>query len=212
MPTLGTGTDIPVGPGISGEDLYIEGGPTIWFQSSLATEENHPDSDGYYWGLSGTVAYPVYAMGCYDDLTINDTRTTNAVTCAALGDVATMQRRDAYELSFTLKSLFPLERLRYLIGGGAVVHNVAEETSKMGLGPLPINQFFHLFLSRVYDEDTDDYLAVTFHKVQFMDASPLALPYGKEWSYQIKATALADGAMPKAQRFATMLRYDPSVL
>jgi hypothetical protein len=212
MPTLGTGTDTPIGPQVSGEDLYIEGGPTIWFQNSGATEENHPDSDGYYWGLSGTATYPVYPMGCYDDLTIADTRTTNPVTCAALGDVAQMQRRDAFEITFTLKALFPLATLRYLIGGGAVVHNAAEETEKMGLGNLPINQFFHLHLARVYDEDTGDYLAITFHKVQFMDATPLAMPYGNVWTYVIKGMALADTTMPKEQRFATMLRYDPSVL
>jgi len=212
MPTLGTGTDIPLGPGVDGEDIYIEGGPTIWFQDSEAPELHAADSDGYYWGLSGTATYPVYALGCYDDLTISDSRTSNPVTCAALGNVAHMQRRDALEIAFTLKALFPLETLRHMIGGGAVVHNAAEETSKMGIGALPTNQYFHVFMSRVYDEDTGDYVALTFHKVQFMDASPLTPAYGKEWTFGIKAMALADSAMPKAQRFATMLRYDPSVL
>jgi len=212
MPTLGTGTDTPIGPGITNEDIYVQGGPTMWFQDYGATEEHHPDSDGFYWGLSGTAAYPVYALGCYDDLTVGDTRTTNAVRCAAVGDVAQMQSRDALEIAFTLKSLFPLETLRWIIGGGAVTHNVAEETSKMGLGPLPVNQYFHLVTSRVYDEDAGDFLLETFHKVQFIDATPLTMAYGKEWTYAVKAMALADTTMPKAQRFSTKVRYDPSVL
>jgi len=212
MPTLGTGTDLPIGPGISAEDLYIEGGPGIWFQDFNGNEQYNPDGDGFYHGLSGTAMYPVYELGCYDDLTIADRRTSNPVTCAALGNVRQMQRRDALEIAFTLKSLLPLETLRHLIGGGAVTHDVAEETSKMGLGNLPQNTFFHVLMSRVYDEDTGDYVALTFHKVQFMDANPLTMAYGQAWTFAIKAMALADGSKPAAQRFATMIRWDPSAL
>jgi hypothetical protein len=63
-----------------------------------------------------------------------------------------------------------------------------------------------------FESGAGDYLAITFHKVQFMDATPLAMPYGNVWTYVIKGMALADTTMPKEQRFATMLRYDPSVL
>lgn len=212
MPTLGTGSDIPIGPSIASEDVYVQSGPDIWFQDATATEENSPDSDGFYWGLSGTAAYPVFPLGCYDDLTMNDARTSNDIMCAAIGRVAIAQQRDAFEIALTFKQPLPFEKLRHLIGGGAVTHNVAEETSKFGLGPLPINQFYHLHFDRVYDEDAGDYIAITFHKVQFTDASPLTMAYGKEWTWGIKAVALADTTKPKAQRFATVLRWDPSVL
>ncbi|OGS01183.1 MAG: hypothetical protein A2V88_08870 [Elusimicrobia bacterium RBG_16_66_12] len=212
MPTLGTGTDIPIGPEIDAEDIYIEGGPDIWFQDATANPQQNPDSDGFYWGLSGTAAYPVYELGCYDDLSIADSRTSNPVTCAALGNVRQMQRRDALEISLTFKSLLPFETLRHIMGLGAVTHNAVEETSKMGIGNLPQNTFFHMWLARVYDEDLGDYVGLYFDKVQFMDANPLTMAYGKEWTVAVKAMALANSARPKAQRFGMMLRYDPSVL
>jgi hypothetical protein len=212
MPTLGTGTDIPVGAMGATEDLYIEGGPDIYYQDSDAAELHSPDSDGFYWGLSGTAAYPVLPLGCYDDLELVDTRTSTVVTCAALGNVAQMQRRDALEVNLTLKSLLPLANLTHLIGGGAVTHNVAEETEKMGIGNVPANDFYHVFMARVYDEAVGDFVSITLHKVQWVEATPLAMAYGQPWTYKLRGMALADSAKPAAQRFATWLRYDPSVL
>jgi hypothetical protein len=212
MPTLGSGTATPVGPLHPSESIYLEGGPNLWIQDSDAAEANNPDSDGYYWGVSGSATYPIIEIGCYDDISLVDTRTSTEVKCAAAGIVATMQRRDSLELDFTLKSLFPLEDLRHIIGGGTVVHNATEETEKMGVGNLPQQDYYHLFLSRVYDEDTGDYISMTFHKVQFTEASPLAMPYGDVWNYTIKALVLADTSKPVAQRFYTAVRWDPSVL
>lgn len=215
MPTLGTGTDTPIGPELGAEQIYIEGGPNIWIQDSeapLLHDAPTGDADGFYWGLSGSAAYPVMEIGCYDDLQIIDSRTGRAVTCAALGTVQQMQRRDALEVQFTLKSLLPFSILRHLVGGGPVTHNAGEETEKMGLGTLYPNQHYHMLLSRVYDEDVGDYVSITLHKVQFTEATPLAMPYGAEWTYGIRAMALADADLPVKQRFATMLRYDPSVL
>jgi hypothetical protein len=212
MPTLGSGTDTPVGTQQAAEDIYLEGGPNMWFQDSDATELHAPDSDGFYWGLSGTASYPVMELGCYDDLQLIDTRTSTVVTCAALGNVAQMQRRDALELQFTLKSLLPLSILTHLIGGGAVTHDVAEETEKMGLGTLPQNDYYHVFAARVYDETVGDYVSMTFHKVQWIEATPLAMAYGAPWTYAIRGMVLADGNMPSDQRFASWIRWDPSVL
>jgi len=212
MPTLGTGTSIPVGPESPDEDIYLEGGPDIWYQDSDAPEAHNPDSDGYYWGISGSAAYPLIPLGCYDDLQLVDTRTSTVVTCASLGNVAQMQRRDALEVQLTVKSLMPLANLTHLIGGGAVVHNAAEETEKMGIGALPQNDFYHVFMSRVYDETVGDYVSITLHKVQWIEATPLKMAYGEPWTYAIRGMALADSSMPAAQRFATWLRYDPSAL
>ncbi len=212
MPTLGTGLSDPIGPEVNAEDIYIEGGPNIWFQDAEADPANNPDGDFFYWGLSGTDVYPVYEIGCYDDLSITDSRTSNPVTCAALGNVRQMQRRDALEISLTLKSLFPLSILRHLIGGGAVTLNAAEETEKMGIGTLPQNRLYQVWMSRVYDEDTGDWLALHFHKVQWTEANPLTMAYAKEWTFGLRGMALADTDMPADQRFATIIRYDPSAI
>lgn len=212
MPTLGSGSATPVGPETDAESLYLEGGPSIWIQDSDANEANNPDSDGFYYGLSGSATYPLMELGCYDDLRLTDTRTSTEVKCAAQGVVQTMQRRDSLELSFTLKSLFPLNILTHIIGGGVVTHNTTEETEKMGVGALPQNDFYHVFASRVYDETIGDFIGMTFHKVQFIEASPLAMPYGEAWNYQVRALVLADSGKPSAQRFYTAVRWDPSVL
>lgn len=54
MPTLGSGSATPVGPTHPSESIYLEGGPNLWIQDSDAAEAHNPDSDGYYWGISGT--------------------------------------------------------------------------------------------------------------------------------------------------------------
>lgn len=212
MPTLGTGLSDPMGPEVNAEDIYIEGGPNIWFQDAEANPANNPDSDGFYWGLSGTAVYPVYEIGCYDDLSISDSRTSNPVTCAALGNVRQMQRRDALEISLTLKSFFPLAVLRHLIGGGAVTENAGEETEKMGLGELPQNQLYQVWMSREYDEEAGDRVALHFHNVQWTEATPLTMAYAREWTFGLRGMALADTGKPAAQRFATIIRYDPSAI
>jgi len=213
MTTLGSGTVDPIGPEIAYEDLYIEGGPDIYFQDFEADEQNNPDGDTMYWGLSGTATYPIYNVGCYDDMSISENREETAVTCASLGEVARMQRRSSLEVTLTLKSLLPLEVLNHLIsGGGAVVHNVAEETEKMGIGSLPQNQYFHVYMARVYDETIGDWISITYHKVQFGSATPLQTPYAAPWTYGIRMLVLADASMPRAQRFATWIRWDPSAL
>jgi len=212
MPTLGTGTATPVGPIINAEALYLEGGPNIWMQDWGATYNNNPDSDGFYYGMSGTAAANLFEVGCYDDLQLRDARTETVVKCAAAGIVANMQRRDNFELAFTLKAMLPLSILTKILGGGTVVHNLAEETEKMPLGVLPQNIFWHVFLSRVYDEDTGDFVAFQFHKVQVVEATPLAMPYGDAWNLQVRMMIMADTAKPAAHRFGELLRYDPSVL
>lgn len=57
MAALVTGT--PIGNLESAEDIYLEGAPTIYFQDATASPLSNPDSDGFYWGLSGTTTFPV---------------------------------------------------------------------------------------------------------------------------------------------------------
>ena len=210
--TLGTGTSIPTGPITVGEDIYLEGGPRVFFQPyENCPEANEPDGDGFYWGLSGTDACPIYEIGCYEDISLIDTVTRNPVQCDALGTVDEIMRRDSLELQFTLKSMFPFAILAQVMRGGPVTTNATEESSKFGVGEVP-DDLFHVFFSRVYDADVGDYLSFTGHRARFVDATPLEMPYANQWNIAVTMKLFADRTKPDAQRFGTFLRYDPSVL
>lgn len=213
MPTLGSGIVDPIGPEIAYEDLYLEGGPDIYFQDHEANLRFNPDGDTMYYGLSGTATYPVYNVGCYEDMSIAENRDETAVTCANIGEVARMQRRSSLEITLTLKSLLPLEVLNHLIsGGGSVVQNATEESEKMGIGELPQNQYWHVYMARVYDTSVGDWISWTYHKVQFGAATPIATPYAAPWTIGLRMLVLADASMPREQRFGTWVRWDPSAL
>lgn len=218
MPTLGTGTAIPTGGITVGEDIYIEGGPRVFFQPYLNSvtnvecpESRAPDADGFFWGLSGTTNCPIFEIGCYEDISLIDTVTRNPVTCDSLGTVDEIQRRDSLELQFTLKSLLPFSQLARYMRGGPVTLNAAEETEKFGVGELA-NTLYHMYFVRIYDADAGDYISATFHRARFVEATPLEMPYAEAWNIAVVAKVFADRTKPLAQRFATYLRYDPSVL
>ena len=67
---LVTGT--PIGNINTSEDIYVDSAPTLWFQDYNADPLNNPDADGFYWGLSGTTAYPVMELGCLGDVSFAD--------------------------------------------------------------------------------------------------------------------------------------------
>ena len=60
-------TGSPVGNVDSQEETYVEGAPNIYIQDYNASPLNNPDADGYYWGLSGTTALPVFNIGCVQE-------------------------------------------------------------------------------------------------------------------------------------------------
>jgi len=209
MPPLLTGTSEPTGLTISSEQIYIEGAPDVWFQDAAAPLANNPDAAGFYWGLSGTVSNPIYEFGCIDDFSMVDAVTSNPVTCSNLGEVDEMSRRDHVDLTFTLKSLLPFDILSRVLRGGAVTVDATEETEKFGLGEIR-SQIYHFFFSRVYDVDTGDYISATFPRCRFIEASPLETPYAEPWNIAVTVRAFADSTKPRAQRFGTFLRLDPS--
>lgn len=209
--TLATGTSTPTGQIITGDGIYIEGGSDVYFQDAAATLANNPDSDGFYYGLSGTSTYPIYQFECYDDFQLTDDVTMNPITCQNLGEVGSSQRRNHLGISLTLKSLLPFTILAPMLRGGPVTHNVTEETEKFGVGEIVLKNY-HVFFSRAYDLSTGDYISVTLPRVQVTEASPLSTPYADVWSIPITLTAYADTSKPRAQRFATWVRLDPSVL
>lgn len=196
---------------ITQEDIYIEGAPYVYFQDNDGADElNNPDADDYYWNLSGTTANPVYALGCYEDVRLSDNIEVNAVRCDTVGDVSVMQRRAHLELTFTLKSLFPLTSIQAIIRGSAVTTVASFE--KMGIGHVDNSATYYVYFPRVYDEVEGDYLCITGHNCKFVDAWEMTMPFATPWTLGVTIWMMADDSKPAGQEFATMIRYDPSVL
>lgn len=209
MPLV-TGT--PLGTIESQEELYLDGAPYVYFQEREdGYYEHNPDDDGFYWGLSGTVTKPVYQVGCYEDVSWTEDVTTNTVKCDAVGDKSAVTKRNHFDLKLTLSSLFPLSVLRHMIHGG-VVTETAGETEKMGMGDRNNTRYYRVYLPRVYDEDVGDYLAITGHKCQFVEGIDLSMPGSDRWGTPIVLRFYADEDVPSAQKFATIIRLDPSAL
>lgn len=207
--TLSTSEKGPTGTIELADDVFLEGGPDFWFGG---VAKYSPDADGFFWGITGTVAKPIFKIGCYTDFRWRDNIQMTDVRCDTIGVVATIQKRNYLEAQFTLMSLLPLSSLRNIIRGGAVTVNGSEHTEKMGIG-LINNAIYHMvYFSRVYDEDTGDFLSVTGHRCQFVDAWEMALQYGAPWTLGVRLRMFADDTKPSAQKFATVLRLDPSMV
>ena len=200
----------PTGTTVSAEDIFVEGGPTIYFGESY---QYNPDADGYYHSLVGTAGTPVYKLGCYENFRFQDNVSVAEIRCDNLGLVKTSQTRDYMVATFDLKSLFPLSTLTHILRGGTVVWNDAENAEKMGLGEIDNSVFWKFFFSRVYDADAGDFVSVTGHRTQFTGNFQLQTPYSGAWMISgIEVRMYADDTKPADQRFATVIRVDPSAL
>ncbi|RMD60175.1 hypothetical protein D6833_10260 [Candidatus Parcubacteria bacterium] len=208
---LVTGT--PLGSVTTQEDLYIEGAPTIYIQDNSASPLYNPDSDGFYWGMSGTSTYPVYELGCVTDVSLTENLTMNDVLCDNIGVKDTIQQRNYLEFNFTIQSLLPFTVLRNIIGGGAVTQNVTEHTEKFGIGQINNNKYWMVYAPKVYDTDVGDYVVIHLHKAKFVDAWTINMPFGSPWQVTgLKIRAFADSSKPAAQQFGTIIRADASVI
>jgi hypothetical protein len=207
--TLITGE--PIGQQTDQEDLYLEGAPNIWFQDDRADLLNNPDSDGYYWGFSGTATYPAFELGCVEGVALADNLTMNDVVCDTVGVKDTIQRRNFLELTLTIKTIFPLSVLQHIIHGTAAVG--LTDVEKMGLGSINNTLRYRVYMAKVYDDAVGDYLNITLHKAKFVDAWTLNFRYGDSWNLTgLKIRAFARDTLPSAQQFATIVRADPSAV
>ncbi len=205
-------TGYPLGNIDAQEEIYIEGSPYIYFQDANASELNNPDADGFYWNLSGTVTYPVFRIGCNMNVSLTEGLTINNIRCDTVGDKGTIQRREYVELAFDFSSLMPLSVARHLLKFGSAVTS-GSGFEKVGIGKINNNQFFHAYLPKVYDSEAGDYVSMTFHRAQFVDAFTISMNGGEAWVVSgMKLRAYADETMPAAQLFATVIRYDPSAI
>lgn len=191
------------------DDLFLEGGPEFWFGG---VAKYAPDADGFYWGLTGTVSNPARKVGCYADFRFRDSIQVTEVRCDTQGVVSSIQKRNYLEATMTLMSLLPLSHLRLMLRGSAVTENAPEHTEKMGLGEIDNNEYFLCYFSKVYDQAADDFVSVTGHRCQFVDAWEIAMSYGAPWTLGVRLRMYADSTKPTTQSFATVLRYDPSLI
>lgn len=206
-------TGSPEGTITSQDDIFVEGAPYLYYQDNDqggVDQYHHPDSDGYYWNLSGTPAFPVIALGCYEDVRFSDNVEVNAVRCDHIGDTNVLQRRAHLELTFTLKSLFPLSTIQAIMRGSEVTTVTGFE--KMGIGHIDNAPTFYVYFPRVYDDAAGDYVCVTGHKCKFVDAWEMTMPFATPWTLGVNIWMMADETMPAGQEFATVIRYDPSEL
>lgn len=209
--SLVTGT--PAGSITSAEEIYLDGAPYIYFQDYEQSELFNPDSDGFYWGLSGTSTYPVYELGCITAVSMMENLTVNDVLCDNIGVKSTVQQRNYLEFQFTVQSFFPLATLTHILKGGAVTENAGEHTQKFGIGPINNNQFWHVYAPKVYDDTVGDYVVIQLHKAQFVNAFTINMAFGSPWQITgVVFRAQADSTKPSAQTFATIIRADPSVI
>ena len=207
-------TGTPVGTITAQEDIYLEGAPNVYYQDYANGHLlKNPDSDGFYWNLSGTTAYPVYQLGCYNNVVFGEDVTVNAVRCDAVGDKDSVQRRNYLELTFEVQTAFPLSSMAALLKTGATTTNGTEHTEKMGIGPINNNTFYRVYLPKVYDEDTGDYVSITLHKAKVVGPFSWSFLSGENWKISgLTFRGYVDEDLPTAQQFATIVRVDPSVL
>lgn len=209
MPALITGT--PAGNLVTQEEIYLEGSPYLFIQDATANPLRNPDGDGFYWGLSGTTPYPVYQIGCVQDVSLTEGLTMNQVRCDTEGDKATIQRRDYIEFNLTILSVFPLTALRHILNLSTPVTGTDYE--KVGIGSINNNRFYMAYAPKVYDEDTGDALYFHLHRAQFVDAWTIEFRQGEPWTVTgLKLRAYSDSTKPTSQKFGVIARYDVSAL
>ena len=206
---LTTGT--PLGTITTNEELYLEGAPYIYYQDFLADPFYNPDSDGFYWQLSGTASYPVFELGCVSAVTLSENLTVNDVLCDNIGVKATIQQRNYLEFSFTFQQPFPLDNLAPVLKGSAVTET--SPTEKFGFGSIDQNQYYMVYCPKVYDTTAGDYVWFHLNKSSFVDAFTINMPLGTPWQVTgIKLRAFADTDKPASMQYGMMGRSDLSVI
>lgn len=208
-------TGSPYGLVVTPSELYLDNPPPFFFQKKYTTAGalvglfNNPDADGFYWQLSGTTANPVYEAGCYESFVFTDVRTVNAIRCDTTGDRGDIQKRDRLNVTFTLKSPFPLAKLAPMLNLGPVTTS-GGFLEKAGIGLIDNSVYYYAYWPSVYDPNAGDYVSVTGHRVQFTSAWAWTYAYATPATFTIQATLFADESRPNDQLFATVIRSDAS--
>lgn len=200
-------TGAAVGNVDSQETIVIEGAPYIYFQDYTANELHNPDGNNYYWGLSGTTNYPAYLLGCVQDIALGEDVTLNAVRCDSEGDKNAVQKRNYLEVTMTVQHILPLLNTYHLLKASVPTYTSDVET--MGIGSINNNRYYHVYMPKVYDADTGDYLMVHLHRCQFVEAWSIQMRSGDVWQLSgLRIRSFWDDTKPAGQEFAVVLRAD----
>lgn len=194
-------------------EIYIDSAPYIFYQEKCSGVNplNNPDSDSFYWGLTGSAACPVYQFECYDTVQWASAYETNSIRCDTTGDQGQIQKLNYLDLTFNLKTFFPSEFMSTVMRGGAVTTN-SGATQKFGIGQPNNTKFYRVYFPVVYDPDTGDYISVTMHRAQFVEAWSMSFVYGQPATLGVTIRGFADSTLPADQLFATVIRADPSAI
>lgn len=206
---LVTGT--PLGTTVTQDDLYVDTPPSLWFQDATADLLNNPDSDGFYWGLTGSATYDIYELNCYEEVRLAANMDGNDVRCDTVGVKAHIQKLNYVDLTFTLKTLMPLSILTHILRGGTVTTS-AGAYEKMGIGQPNNQQYWHVYGASVYDVVAADYICFTGHRAQFVEAWEIAFDYGNPATIGVTMRIFADPTKPSDQLFLTIVRGDASAI
>lgn len=204
-------TGTPLGNIDTQDEIYIDTAPTIFFQDYSAGLLNTPDAQGFYWGLSGTTAYPVYQMGCVEGVQLSGNIEMQDIRCDTVGSKGVIQKLNFIDLTFNLKTLLPATHLTKILRASPVV-TVSGKTEQFGFGQPNNQQFYHVYAPSVYDESAADYIAITLFKAQFVDAWQIAFNYAQPSTVGVTFRAFADDTKPANQLFGSFLRSDPSAI
>ena len=206
--TLVTGT--PFGNILSQEEIYLEGAPYLYLQDARALPYYHPDANGYYWNMSGSSTYPIYSLGCIQNVKMTEDVTLNQIRCDTDGDRASIQRRNYIDMEFELSSLLPLSVTKILM-------NFFDSTTiagaeYVGMGKINNNIYWMLYAPKVYDDTAADWIMAHFHRVQIVGNFTWDMNLNGHKLTGIKARAFFDTTKPAAQGFGVLRRADPSAL
>lgn len=202
----GLTTGSPIGNIITPEELFIEGSPYIFVQDSKAPPLNNPDANGYYWNMSGTSTYPVYQLGCIQDVKMTEDVTLAMIRCDTVGDKDAIQRRNYIDIEFQLNSVFPLNMARLSSNFSPSLTMTGREYS--GISRINNRQWWMVYMPKVYDEVNNSWIMAHFHRVKFVGNFSWAFGIDGWKITGLKARALIDETKPSNQLFGTLARFD----
>lgn len=209
-------TGSPVGNIVTPDDEFLDSPPPVYFQENKTATggvvglENNPDSDGFYFGLSGTTANPVYELGCYEGFSMGDARELNMIRCDTVGDKRAIQKRTSITINMTIKQIFPLTSARHYMHLGTVTSGNNRE--KAGIPEIDNSKFYYVYFPSVYDQIAGDFISVTLFKAQFVNPWTLTWAYGNAATTPLTIMGFADETKPADQRFGTFIRTDASAI
>jgi hypothetical protein len=207
MPLV-TGT--PIGNLLSQEEKYLEGAPYLYLQDYRAGPANNPDVNGYYWNMSGTTTYPIYSLGCIQDVKLSENVTLNLIRCDTVGDKAAIQKRNYLQIDFTLVSLLPLTITAVLMN--MFNSTVVSGREYAGISKINNNIFYQLYAPKVYDEVAGYWIMMHLHKCQITGDFTWDLALNGHKLTGLKVTAFIDETKPANQFFGVLARFDKNAL